>query len=321
MSADLTPPDKQPAVHVDKTYGVVLPCTVDYFGEFISGLLGRKEVMDGFEEGIFNVGPQEIANVYHLITQRVAAQNHGSIVALSIKVIYSNGSSVTHASVNAFTSHHPIEPGHPVEVVVSFVFLINFKGNAVPEKQTVDISFVAHDHRWRDGAQRRLQGGGIEFRIEYTERTWASDIAALIKAHAKNLIEPASKTFMFLSDNFDQVTFVLCTLLFVLTVGGWAWHTMSVVPLLSSTVDLISYLVKSVFIFCALAGVLLSINEILRYNIFLGRSSFIVLVDSDRVYKEKRNRRHVRNFYYAVGGWLMSILASVVASYAYAYLA
>lgn len=300
--------------------GILLPCEVNRFGEFISGLLGQRQIIDGLETGSFDIGSQDIANAFHLLAQRVEAQNEASLAALSIKVIYSSGNSVTHNSVAAFEAYHPIEPGHPVEVVLRTTYLVRFKASAVPEKQTIEMAFIAAHHPWREPKRMYYGEGAIEYRVEYTERTWGSDISALLNNHAKTLVNKQVGVFSWLSRYNDDLSAISLVLLFVVTMGGWSWYTSQHASSLVSIEDLTNYGAWSTFIFIALAGLFRIINYTFEHFIFLYNPSFITLVERDRQHRDKQLKRKSRQKLAAGTAWVMSVVASVVASYAYAAL-
>src|SRR5476649_728413 len=67
---------------------VVLPCGMDDFASFVSGLLGKSEELRGETEGTFEIDHKSIATIYHLLQQRMAKQNDASLIYFGITVYY-----------------------------------------------------------------------------------------------------------------------------------------------------------------------------------------------------------------------------------------
>ena len=126
---------------------MVIPCEVSEFGNFVMGLLGKPQTIKGQEEGVFDISPKDISNVYHLIDQRITKQNDGQLVHFEVKVIYDNGASVTHKRVEDFEAYYPTDNGFPVEIALSFHYLIKFNDRDVPEKQEINFVFSSNPNQ------------------------------------------------------------------------------------------------------------------------------------------------------------------------------
>ncbi len=148
--------------------------------------------MKGAVEGVFDVGFEEIENVFHLVATRVKDQNEGSLAHFSITVHYDNGTSITHHDVSQFRSYNPVESCHPFEVVLNFTYLISFPNKSSPEKQEIQVAMVADSDAARN-RRRHYTDGAFEYEIHYTNRTWATDIGSLLKNHGERFIERTAK--------------------------------------------------------------------------------------------------------------------------------
>jgi hypothetical protein len=97
---------------------------------------------------------------------------------------------------------------------LSWTYLIKFPLKAFPEKQVIQITFgsgVGRRHfifdervRWLEQAYEDWPGGGMNLRIEHTDRTWGTDIESLIRGHLQLLQKTVSKARQF-SNRFSGV--------------------------------------------------------------------------------------------------------------------
>jgi hypothetical protein len=180
---------------------VVLPCPPDQFREFIAGLLGRPQTIEGSIAGPFEVTKQDAENLYHLIEQRVASQNESTLIQFTARVSYDNHSSVLLNSLQEFLSYNEVKPLTSSALHLSWTYLIKFPTKAFPEKQVIQVTFGSGETRRPafvpyelfELAVEQWPGGGMTLRIEHTDRTWGTDIEALIRGHLQLLQKPVSK--------------------------------------------------------------------------------------------------------------------------------
>jgi len=95
---------------------VVLPCSIDTFGEFISGLLGKPQEIDGGEFGPYAIDEKDIEQIYHLILQRVLQQNNVHPISFTIKIVHDDGTSIQINSLSDFQSFAEVKPVVSTEV-------------------------------------------------------------------------------------------------------------------------------------------------------------------------------------------------------------
>jgi hypothetical protein len=148
---------------------VVLPCAPDQFQEFIAGLLGRPQTLEGRFFGSFAVSKENLIQLYHLVTQRVQQQNVVLPIQVISKVGYSDGTSVQLNSMDDFNSYVEVRNVCSTTVTLSFIYVIGFPGRSVPERQEIEISFKSE-----------TDGGAIDYRIHHTARTWGADLETLL---------------------------------------------------------------------------------------------------------------------------------------------
>lgn len=320
MSNELTPKNSSNLIKDENRPGefkVVLPCEVSEFGEFISGLLGKSQIMEGSIAGAIDVTAQDIKNIYELIQQRVTAQNKGGRVNLEITVFYSDGNSVTHNNWGDFDNFYPIDEAYPIEVLLSVSYLIEFNHTPSAQKQSIEVSLSAEFNKWKDRKRVRYFDAGAQYRIEYTDRTWASDIAGLLKSHFTKLVDKPTSLKSLFFNNLDEITETLGVIVLVVTFASWGLFTAENTPVFSNQETLIAYLAKSFALMVVLWGLIKSLNIYFKTHVYVERTSSIILVDRDRKSFEKRKKKMGNRLMIYFGSWIMSIIAGLVSSHIY----
>lgn len=303
-------------------YQVVLPCEVKEFGNFVSGLLGKPQVLKGEVLGNFEVGYQDIANIYHLINHRVEQQNHGQLIHLSITVYYDNGTSITHNDVDRFKDYHPTDKCHPIEIALSFTYLLNFPQSNAPEKQNIEVSLSTEPNERRERI-RYYPGGLFEYKIEYTDRTWATDISGLLKNHGKVLVEEHSKVKEFIRSYTDEIVEYTGILVFVAALISWLFYSFGYLDSASTSaanqIDIIILITKHLLVgvsaLLILGLLILSIRRFAEYHIHVSRASYIILVEEDKKHKAKKTARERKQWISVMFAWLSNIVAGIVTNY------
>jgi len=269
--------------HQDQ-YQIVLPCDVKDFRQFISGLLGKPQEHKGTIDGTFHVEPKDIANIYHLLDQRVSKQNNGSLIHFSIRVLYDDGTSITHNTIRDFESYYPTSSATPTEIVLSFTYLIHFNGRDASEKQSVEVIISTDEMRLHE-SRAWLSGGVFQYRISHTDRTWASDIANMLKAHADNFVNKPNKIKDWFRQSSDEVVDFIVYITIIITVSiaytrikgkYFSGEVINDWPLQLSY-NLITLFFAITIFFC-ISKVLFQIGST---SLFLRKKSFITLVDKD----------------------------------------
>jgi hypothetical protein len=184
---------------------VLLPCEPDQFRDFIAGLLGKPQVIAKLLDGPFSVERNDVENVYHLLDQRISSQNDATLIQFTVRTVYDDESSVLVNSFAEFMTYKEVKPLVSSAVHLSWTYLIKFRNKSVAEKQEIAVSFVAQDSQsiFEDldlaaFAIRRYRfpnaRGNIILRISHTDRTWGTDIEALLTGHLQTLIRVDSKS-------------------------------------------------------------------------------------------------------------------------------
>lgn len=301
---------------------VVLPCDISEFGNFVTGLLGKPQELNGYVEGTFDVNYQEIVNIFHLVNTRVSDQNEGTLTFFSITVHYSNGTSITHNDVKKFKSYVPVDSCFPFEIVLNFTYLIKFPNNGTPEKQVIQVAILT-DSDHSQNRKNHYIDGAFEYSISYTNRTWATDIGSLLKNHGETFVEKSSKFKRWLRMYISEVLSTIISIMMVFLIVSWALHSYDVISKITPE-DLVTgeyldgilkYFVSSLSIISIAAILLYYIKKVSEYNLYPPLDSFIVLAEKDSKYRDKRRKKSFWKWIAIFGTWLFSVVASLVANY------
>lgn len=173
---------------------IVLPVEREHFAEFISGLLGKPQVIGRIINGSFCLDKSDVTNVHALLSQRVLGQNDSSLINFSARVFYSDNSSVMTNSYEDFMSYAEIRPLYSTGLELSWRWLVKFRGRDVPEKQDVNLSFRASRKTtegtfiFEDDLFPTHVSSAIFIRTSHTERSWGSDVDILLKGFVENIL-------------------------------------------------------------------------------------------------------------------------------------
>lgn len=201
-------------------YNVMLPCEPQKFTEFISGLLGKPQTIEKSIDGCFEIDKEGIKNTYFLIDQRITKQNKASLVQFIVKIRYDDNTSITLNSFSDFETYTEIRPLVSIGVVFSWTYLIKFEDKDIPEKQEISVSLRGGKERGiivEDGEIIGI-GNSISIRIRHTERTWGSDIEALLTGHLNRFLKKDSRIRLFVrkhSGSIGLTTSIFCFLIAV----------------------------------------------------------------------------------------------------------
>ena len=213
---------------------VVLPCTVDQFGNFVSSLLGQPQEIEGGRFGHFAVSREEIEQTYHLITQRVEQQNGVKPIGITIRIVYDDGTSIQLNSFSDFQSFNEPKPVVSTEAHLTLIYLIEFPLSKSPERQDITISFISSSSqksprltvaRFSEGPVELYARGFIGYKIKYTARTWGADIEGLLRNHIDHIIKPESKIRVFVRRKSFEIGLFVGVVVFLILFYGQSMIT------------------------------------------------------------------------------------------------
>ena len=209
-------PDKSESVAptVGTHYGVVLPCEMKQFGEFVSGLLGKPQTIEKRIKGIFEITRQDVVNTFHLVNQRINQQNNASLVQFTVKILYDDDSSILLNSLADYEHYTEIKAISSTRVELSWTYLIQFRNKRVPEKQEINLSFAS------DGLCGLYGPAQIFLRVHHTDRTWGVDIESLLTGHVKTLFKNQAEIEKFINRHSDTIGISIGILFFLGAITG-----------------------------------------------------------------------------------------------------
>lgn len=205
---------------------VVLPCSTQEFGSFISGLLGKPQTISNMLNGPFEITKDDVLNVHALLTQRIAQQNDATLIQFTAKLVFNDDSSVLLNSIDDFEAYNEVRPVACLALHLSWVFLVKFNDKKHPEKQQIDLSFLSGNAPPlidKDIPVVMLHGpdaGYIGYRISHTARTWGSDIDSLLSSHLKGVVDEIPKLRKWMAKHDGKIAILSFCLLFFASIIG-----------------------------------------------------------------------------------------------------
>lgn len=178
--------DSNSAVVIDKENDtLVLHMERAGFADFVKGLLGQPQTLENIFPGAFDIGKNDIENLFYLVDQRLAQQNKAHLLQFSVKIFYADDSSVLLNSLADFKGYREIRPMQSTSANLTWTYLIQFEDRERPERQLIELSIrTGEDFEMRGyvvlGKRARRFTQGFSLSIEHTARTWAADIENLL---------------------------------------------------------------------------------------------------------------------------------------------
>jgi len=210
----------EPTVH-----SVVLPCGPEHFRDFIGGLLGQPQTINRAIYGSFEVSRRDVENLFHLIEQRLSSQNEAELIQFTARIINNDNSSVLLNSLADFQSYNEVKPLISVAAVFSWTYLVKFQGKLYPEKQVIELNFRTQEPnriRVEEGLLWETAlpvGSSIRMRISHTNRTWGTDIEALLTGQLETLLKHETGLRAFVADHPGWIGLITGICVFVSALG------------------------------------------------------------------------------------------------------
>lgn len=341
------------ADYTEKGY-VRLPYKEIEFKEFITGLLGEPQSLDGRIFGKFVISITELENLYHLICQRIDSQNKGQLIQFIAKIAYDKDSIVTLNSLNNLVSYNEIKPVVPVAVHLSWTYLIQFPDKDYPEKQQISISFISQKsyHRYtiadvlfRAMGGETIKGGAVDYKIEHTSRSWGVDIENILVNQINTLIENPKKITQFMMKHRIAVASIssLSISTWLCSIGYKYIKFLQHIELSNIEEELnkiglnlndkLNYLINYIAInslsknsdriyLLILAGFFL-FNIIFIWtsiSLDINKESYILLTEECKKYKKSQDNKARKKWNIFIGTLITGALTGVIGNFIYAYL-
>ncbi len=327
---------------------VVLPCSSEDFRNFISSLLGRPQTISKNFRGAFDITAEEVQDIHSLITQRVNQQNKASLVQFTAKIVFNDNSSVLLNSLDEFMTYREVRPISSQQLHLTWSFLVEFQDKQIPEKQEVEVSFIASGMPfplYEDDipiivSSKMSKGGFINFRIRHTARTWGADIEALLSGHIKNILVPPPKLREFAWKHSSKIglgvslAFFIAALFFSFWTASSLWNSqqyqISKYVGDSTQFDLkIDFILETIssalwakYYFSVIVFLALSIAIAILLGVWVDsaadtyKPSFIVLTEQAK----RERKKHLDKYHNKLISFILSIGSSVVAGIVANYL-
>lgn len=196
---------------------VVLPCSEATFGEFICGLLGKPQTINGMFLGAYDVNKEDVSHLYHLVNQRVSQQNPSTCAQFTVEIIYNDGSSILLDSLDTFMHYNEIRPVVAAGLVLSWTYLVKFMDKSAPEKQVISIT-IGGKNNYYFLYPKKIET--IGFRIEHTARTWGADIEGLLNNQIKTMMKARNNLKDYIFKKSDAIGTVAGLIFFTMAIGG-----------------------------------------------------------------------------------------------------
>ena len=163
------------------------------FADFVKGLLGQPQTIENIYPGAFDIGKNDIENVFHLVDQRLAQQNRAQLIQFSVNIFYADDSSVLLNSLADFKGYREVRPMQSTSANLIWTYLIQFEDRQHPERQVIELTIRTGDNEGYPeyvllGKRARRFTRGFTLSIEHTARTWAADMENLIAHQIRSWI-------------------------------------------------------------------------------------------------------------------------------------
>jgi hypothetical protein len=329
---------------------VSLPFNEDQFKEFVVGLLGRTQSISRIISGSFELSLKDVENIYYLINQRILQQNEAKLIQFNTKIVYSDNSSIMLNSFEELLTYNEVRAISTDSIHLSWQYLVKFQDKDIPEKQEIDISFIANESHPSSIENDNLpffylsRGGYIPIRIRHTARTWGADIESLLTSHIENLLKPKNKLKEFSRKNKSKISLGTAITFFLSTVIGCYFATISFtaglkgkiasdLELIASDSQKIDYLIDFssngdwsqhyfyVFLFL-IFGIVISIvlGTWIDEAADAYEPSYIDFTKEDSKRKIKLEKKKNRKWSGFIISLIVSVVAGIVANYLFYYL-
>lgn len=164
------------------------------FRDFIVGLLGKPEQIEGYVEGAFEVNIKNLQDLYSKIDNRVIRQHDAILLQFKAELFFDDDSSITFNTIGNLISHQETRSVICTGFNFTWSYLVNFSKKKPPERQEISV-FANTDYgkRKKSGnplilsllSNDDLEIPRVNYSIRCTEKTWGSDLTEIIKAALK----------------------------------------------------------------------------------------------------------------------------------------
>lgn len=148
--------------------------------------LGRKRELKYSEAVDFVLSIDDIKQLFHLFSQKVANDENKKLDFFEIEVFYNDNTSKKFYDFDSLESDFGFKNSVPLAVYINWVVLVKFASSDTIETQRVNVYFGA-----ADGST-----GYLEINIEHTNNIWADEIQGLLSSYLNKIKKPANKALI-----------------------------------------------------------------------------------------------------------------------------
>lgn len=287
-----------------------------------------------------------------MVDQRISQQNRGRLIQFGAKIVFSDNSSVQLNSLAELQTYNEVRPVVSTSVHLTFDYLVHFEDKTVPEKQQIQVSFIAagETRAYFDSEIPRPlifstpTIGFVDFNIQHTARTWAADIESLLSNYAGNIIKSTPRFKKFVSNHSEKIALIVGSLFFLASLTGsffatWSFSNKRMKQLnefmgqhdslsqeaINAKIDFVaSSLTRglwaqhyfTIFIFLLISFVLaISFGAWVETTAHNHESSFILLTKKSYEFKDDIIKKYNRKWKYFLLSFFLSISCGVIANF------
>lgn len=331
------------------SYHLTIPVTEKGFASFLRDLIGGKGRLTFNSETPMALDVATLRGLVDAITSRVSSQNTSELLISEYNIRFANGRSYRLTNLEDALALSPIGDNPTKYVSIKLVFLLKYPNQASFSREEVVISFTS------DPLTRSARLGSVsdeEFGlfapvrviVQFSERSWAEDLISLIQrvldtaplppgytsTRRLSKLSGINTTFNNLVGNF-LITFAYCTVAYYLigvppdatvdhadaTSASLMYEMQSALANIS-TVRIVATVVGFLGLLLAILVGFTSLLNKLAEKLTTERFVFLLYPPDERL-QDDLTKRLSQQRWKAVGGFLLSIVASIVAAIIYQY--
>lgn len=313
---------------IKNSHGVTIHTSPDKLGEFILNLLSKPQKMKKLFLGSYKVYLSNLLDIHHKIHQCVGLDRQGLLVEFSAEVVFEDKSSIVVNSIDEFSTYRFPDNSIPLNCILNWVYVVQFKNNTTPEKQSIEIIIKSGEGHVFSSMEGRnnlnyQQDGSIEITIECTNRVLGRTVETEISSIIDTIVEPISKIKQTMMNYHSAIYHILSIILTF--IGLWIGYNYSINAILDTNTTLnyvyhniVNYITFLVFIIIISKGLTTWILD--SYGAGWRFYTFLMLNDaSEKYYKKVKNRK----IFFSISFFtslVATILTGLIANYVFKYL-
>ncbi|MCC5996524.1 MAG: hypothetical protein JJU18_09180 [Oceanicaulis sp.] len=315
---------------------ISVPSSAQSFARFLHGLIAPSDHISRIFSGRFEIYKADMAQLYHMIVQRVSEQNKGAVLSSRFRFRNENDRIQSINSISSFEKTAEIsdkevdfigmevvfaiddsEAGRPVKHVVEISFSSTISGIPMLNKPNLDID--------------RIYRSAVYVNVSYGLRTWSEDIMNLCSNFIKDKVEQPHPVKKFIGRNSLHIATLFSTLMFAIIMGiimaipEATFYIRIPVELYENNSQAFS-LISPINLIAAISGGIFALMIFMVAAIFSSQTAMDFLASSPRSaiilterqdrnyksYKSKRLARYQTLFWGIIASLLVGVLLNIL---------